>query len=190
LCLVLEPGEEGIAAWAIYNARLFESATIERLLAQFEVLLAGAAAAPERTLDELPLASPEERAEILSWGTAASVPPEPSVHRAFERQARATPDAVALVAGDEGDEQMSYEELDGQANRLANFLCRLGVGPEARVALCVERSPAMIVGLLAILKAGGAYVPLGPAYPRERLDYLLADTTASVLVTEQRLLAS
>ncbi|HEV2852269.1 MAG TPA: amino acid adenylation domain-containing protein [Thermoanaerobaculia bacterium] len=190
LCLVLEPGEQGIDAWVVYNGRLFENATIERLLAQFEILLAGAAAAPERSLDELPLASAQERAEVLAWGTAAPVPAEPLVHRAFERQARANPGAMALVAGEDGEQQMSYGELDRQANRLAHHLRSLGVGPEVRVALCLERSPWMIVGLFAILKAGGAYVPLDPAYPRERLDYLLTDTAAPVLVTEQRLLAA
>ncbi len=190
LGLVIEPGEEGIGAWMTYNARLFEPATIDRMLAQFEALLAGAIAAPEQALDELPLASAEERAEILAWGTAEPVPPEPPVHLAFERQARATPDALALIAGEEGEERMSYGELDDRANRLAHHLRSLGVGPEVRVALCLERSPGMIVGLLAILKAGGAYVPLDPAYPRERLDYLLADTAAPVLVTELRLLAA
>jgi amino acid adenylation domain-containing protein len=189
LCLVLEPGETGIDVWAIYNERFFESATIERLLARFETLLAGAAAAPELSLDALPLASPAERAEVLAWGMAPPAPPEPPVHRAFERQASVTPDAVALVAGEDGEIVVTYGELDSRANRLAHYLRRLGVGPETRVAICLERSPDLIVGLFAILKAGGAYVPLDPAYPRERLDYLLADTDAPVLVTETRLLA-
>jgi amino acid adenylation domain-containing protein len=189
LCLVMEPGEPGkagIDAWVSYNTQLFEAATIERLLAQLETLLAAAAAAPERSLDDLPLASPEERAEVLAWGTAPPAPAGLPVHRAFERQAAATPGAIALVAG---EEEMTYAELDARANRLAHHLRALGVGPEVLVALCLERSDGMIVGLLAILKAGGAYVPLDPGYPRERLDYLLADTAAPVLVTEQRLLA-
>ncbi|HEY0557963.1 MAG TPA: amino acid adenylation domain-containing protein, partial [Thermoanaerobaculia bacterium] len=193
LTLVLEPGEAGIDAFMIYNERLFEASTIERLLAQLEVLLAGVAAAPERSLDDLPLASAAERAEMLAWGTAAGVPPEPLAHRAFARQAQATPDALALMAGEmvgeEAERQLTYGELDAQANRLAHFLRSLGVGPEVRVALCLERSPELIVGLFAVLKAGGAYVPIDPGYPRERLDYLLTDTTAPVLVTEQRLLA-
>jgi amino acid adenylation domain-containing protein len=190
LGLVLEPGPDGIDAWVTYNARLFEAATIERLLAQLEVLLAGAAAAPDRTLDDLPLSSPSEQAEILAWGAAAAVPAALPVHLAFARQARATPGAVALVAGEEAEVTMTYGELEGEANRLARHLRDLGVGPEVRVGLCVERSPAMIVGLLAILKAGGAYVPLDPALPRERLAYLLADTAAPILVTEQRNLAA
>jgi amino acid adenylation domain-containing protein len=189
LSLVLEPGEAGIDVWAIYNERLFDGATIDRLLAQYEVLLAGAAAAPERALDALPLVSPEELAEVLAWGTAPSVPPQPPVHRAFERQARETPEAVAILAGEEGEEQVTYGELDSRANRLAHHLRGLGVGPEVRVALCLERSPDLVASLFAVLKAGGAYIPLDPAYPRERLDYLLADTGAPVLVSERGLLA-
>ncbi len=187
--LVLEPGEAGIDAWMIYNSRLFEEATVDRLLAQYEELLAAAAAAPESALDELPLASAAERAEVLAWGAAEEVAPQPPVHRAFERQARATPDAIALVAGEEGEVEVTYGELDAQANRLAHHLRALNVGPEVRVALCLERSPALIASLFAVLKAGGAYVPLDPAYPRERLDYLLTDTGAPVLITERRLLA-
>jgi amino acid adenylation domain-containing protein len=193
LCLVLEPGDEGIAAFMIYNARLFEEATIQRLLGQLEVLLGGVAAAPERTLDELPLAAPAAVAQVLSWATEKSVTPELPVHLAFARQARATPDAVALVAGDigeHGEQEITYEELDRRANRLAHHLRQQGVRPEMPVALSLERSPSMIVALFAILKAGGAYVPMDPALPRERLDFLVADSGVPVLVTEQRLLGA
>jgi len=190
LCLVMEPKEDGIAAWVSYNTQLFEGATIERLLARLETLLAAAAEAPERSLDELPIASAEERAEVLAWGAAVAVPAEPQVHLAFERQAAANPSAVALISGEEGTGELTYGDLGAQADRLAHHLRALGVGPEVLVALCLERSPALIVSLLAILKAGGAYVPLDPGYPRERLDYLLADTGAPVLLTEQRLLAA
>jgi amino acid adenylation domain-containing protein len=193
LSLVLEPGEAGIDALVIYNSCLFEKGTIERLVEQLEALLAGAVAAPEAGLDELPLASAAERAEVLAWGRAPAVPFQPPVHHAFERQARETPDAIAIIAGEiageEGEVAMTYAELDARADRLARHLRGLGVGPEARVALCLERSPALIASLFAVLKAGGAYVPLDPAYPRERLDYLLDDTGARVLVTERRLLA-
>ena len=189
LCLVCEPGEEGIAVSASYNSGLFDPATIDRLLAQLETLLAGAVAAPDAILDDLPLAAPGERTAVLAWGTAVSAPAELPVHRAFERQARSTPNAIALEAGEVGAVRMTYAELDREADRLAHHLRSLGVGPEVPVALCLPRSAGMISSLLAILKAGGAYVPLDPAYPRERLDYLLADTGAPVLVTEQRLLA-
>src|SRR5918911_3379381 len=100
------------------------------------------------------------------------------------RQAAMAPEAVALVAGDQA---LCYAELNRRANQLAHYLHTLGVGPNRRVALCVERSPDMVVGLLGILKAGGAYVPLDPAYPTERLVFLLADAQAPVLVTRQHL---
>jgi amino acid adenylation domain-containing protein len=188
LCLVMEPGERGIEATAIYNARLFESATIERLLAQLETLLAGIARQPEAALDDLPLASPEEREEVLAWAASQVDAIGLPVHLAFAEQAERTPDAVALVAGEEGAEQLSYGELLRRIHRLAHYLRSLGVGPETPVGLCLERSLEMVVGLLAILETGGAYVPLDPAYPRERLDHILADTALPVLVTERHLL--
>ncbi|HBL25588.1 MAG TPA: non-ribosomal peptide synthetase, partial [Acidobacteria bacterium] len=190
LCLVLEPGEEGIDALVIYNARLFEAATIERQLAQLEVLLTAVAAAPGRTLDELPLAGAAEVAQVLAWATEKPVAPELPVHLAFARQARATPGAVALVAGDDGEVEITYAELAQQVHRLAHHLRGLGVRPEMPVALSLERSPAMITALFAILQAGGAYVPMDPGLPRERLDFLLADSGAPVLLTERRLLGA
>ncbi|HZF07644.1 MAG TPA: condensation domain-containing protein, partial [Thermoanaerobaculia bacterium] len=199
LSLVLEPGKEGIAAWASYNSRLFDGPTIDRLLAQLETLLTAAVAAPESPLDELPLGAPEERAEVLAWATTgamgamgamAAVPAGLPVHLAIARQAAATPDVVAVVAGEEAVEQLSYGELDRRADRLAHHLRTLGVGPEVPVGLAIERSPEMVVGLLGILKAGGAYVPLDSSYPQERLDYLLGDTGAPVLVTNERRLAA
>ena len=195
LCLVMEPGEEGIAAWVAYNSQLFAAATIERLLARLEVLLAGAVAAPQMRLDELPLASEAERSEVLAWGrgTAAQAAEPLLVHQAFARQAAATPEAVALVVADTlagTHEKLTYAELDRRANRLAHHLRGLGVGPEVLVAVCLERSAEMIVALLAVLKAGGAYVPIDPGYPRERLDYLLTDTAAPVLITAERRLAA
>jgi amino acid adenylation domain-containing protein len=106
------------------------------------------------------------------------------VHRRIETQAERTPDAIALTCAGESH---TYSELNAQANRLARRLRALGVGPEVLVGLCVGRSAAMVVGLLAVLKAGGAYVPLDPAYPAERLAFMLEDAHASVILTEQRL---
>ncbi|WP_414590219.1 AMP-binding protein, partial [Scytonema sp. PCC 10023] len=107
------------------------------------------------------------------------------VHQLFEAQVEQTPDAVAVVFE---DTQLTYKQLNQQANQLAQYLQKLGVGPETRVGICVERSVEMVVGLLGILKAGAAYVPIDPAYPLERLAYMLNDAQVSVLLTQQHLL--
>ncbi len=114
--------------------------------------------------------------------SAATHPP---VHRAFEAQARRTPGAAAVEAG---GVPLSYAALDAGADALAARLAGLGVGPETRVGVCMERSAEMVVALLAVLKAGGAYVPLDPAYPAERLAYMLADSAVPVLLTQERLI--
>ena len=113
----------------------------------------------------------------------AEYPREKLVHELFEEQAERMPDAVAVVFEDAA---LSYGELNRRANRLAHYLRELGVGPDARVAICVERGLEMMVGLLGVLKAGGAYAPLDPAYPRERLRYMLEDSAPVVLLTQGR----
>jgi non-ribosomal peptide synthetase component F len=105
------------------------------------------------------------------------------IHELFEAQVAETPDTVAVVLE---DQQLSYQELNQRANQLANYLRKLGVGPEVLVGICVERSVSMVVGLLAILKAGGAYVPLDPAYPKDRLALMLSDVQVPVLLTQQQ----
>ena len=123
---------------------------------------------------------------LVDWNmTQQLYPKEQSISRLFEAQVERTPSAVALIF--EG-RKLTYSELNEQANALAHYLRRLGVGPEVRVALCVERSPEMVVGLLGILKAGGAYVPLDPSYPQNRLTFMLEDADTAVLVTQQPLL--
>lgn len=118
---------------------------------------------------------------------AVSADVDNCIHEFFEAQVELTPDAVAVVFG---AQQISYRELNSRANQLANYLRVNGVGPESLVAICVERSTEMLIGLLGILKAGGAYVPLDPAYPQERLAFMLADANVSVLLTQQTLLRS
>ncbi|HSF39927.1 MAG TPA: amino acid adenylation domain-containing protein [Thermoanaerobaculia bacterium] len=188
LTLTERPGE-GLLASITYNALLFDEATIDRLLARYGRLLEGVAADPSRRLWDYELMTPEERRELLAWSGAGAPALEdvPPVHHLFEAQAQLDPNAVAVI-GAEG--RLTYGELDGRANRLARHLQALGVGPERVVGLCVERSPEMIVALLAVLKAGGAYVPLDPAYPAERLAYVLEDAGAAVLVTTEKLLAA
>src|SRR4029077_6105514 len=126
---------------------------------------------PVRELDVLPAA---ERTLLLStWNeTEAPYPRDQCIHELFEVQVARSPDAIALV---QDDIELSYAELNQRANQLAHLLIEKGVGPDDRVALCTERHPHMVVGLLAILKAGGAYVPLDPSYPQARLEELLSD---------------
>jgi amino acid adenylation domain-containing protein len=182
----------GLTTTLEYNADLFDEATMARLLAHWETLLAGAVAAPCTRLSELPLlAAAERRALLAGWNDpVAEFPAGPSLHQLFAAQAARRPGAVAAV---HEVEEITYARLDERANRLAHRLRALGVGPEVRVGLCVERSLDMLVGVLGILKAGGAYVPLDPAYPPERLAWILEDAlrgcASPVLVTEERLVA-
>ena len=163
-----------------YNADLFEHETAGRMLGHLRTLLAGAVADPDRPLSLLPLLDPAERRQVLLWGFAAEPSTEPGLlHRRFEEQAALTPEAEALVAG---EERLTYAELNRRANRLARRLRRMGVGPEVRVGVSLERSAGLVVSLLAALKAGGAYVPLDPAYPRERLDLMREDSGAKVVI--------
>ncbi|MBZ9522814.1 non-ribosomal peptide synthetase, partial [Bacillus safensis] len=141
---------------------------------------------PEEPLSNLSLLSKEEQDEIvIEWNqTDADYPKDKVIQDLFDAQVQENPDAIAVVYE---DEEWSYKEVQEQANQLAHYLQKRGVGPESLVGLCVERSPKMIVGLLGILKAGGAYVPLDPAYPEKRLQYILEDAGIQILVTESHL---
>jgi amino acid adenylation domain-containing protein len=186
LLLTINERADGLRVAAVYNADLFKLGTIERLLGHFRTLLKAAVAEPDLRLSELPMLTEAERAEILvEWNrTGVDYPRDRCVHHLFEEQATARPGATALAHAS-GD--VTYGELEARANQMAHGLRALGVGPGVLVGLCADRSPAMVVGLLAILKAGGTYVPLDPAYPRERLAFVLADTGAQVLLTQQHL---
>ncbi|HYO57772.1 condensation domain-containing protein, partial [Archangium sp.] len=188
ITLALESTEKGTVAgvWE-YNTDLFDASTIARLAGHYERLLQAIAAHPEQRITELPLMTEGERRRVLvEWNdTRAEYPREKCVHELFEEQVERTPEAVALEY--EGT-QLTYRELNRRANLLARRLMRLGVGPEVRVGLCLERSVEMVVALLGTLKAGGAYVPLEPSLPRERLAYMMGDARAPVLLTQERLL--
>ena len=163
-----------------YSTDLFDRETITRLLDHYETLLAGIVANPEERITTLPLLSRAEREQILvKWNsTETDSPRDCCIHQLFEAQVKLTPDATALVFG---NQRLTYRELNQRANRVAHHLRALGVGPEVLVGICAERSPDMIVGLLGIIKAGGAYVPLDPAYPKERLAFMLKDAGAPVV---------
>jgi amino acid adenylation domain-containing protein len=175
----------GLAGVFEYASDLFDAATIERMARHFGVLLDGASRDPDARLSTLPLATDDERRALEAWsaGPRLDVPAEP-LHRTFERQAARTPDAAAL-AWDGGT--MTYGELERRANQVAHRLRRLGVGPEVRVGVCMERGPELVAALLGTLKAGGAYVPLDPEYPAERLAWMTADAGAPVILTQPHL---
>ncbi len=184
LTLTVEERPDGLAGGFEYSADLFDAATVERMAGHFRTLLEGAAANPDAPLSRLPLLTEAERCLLVSWNDTACDYPDRRIHQLFEDQAAKAPEAVAVAAE---DGQLTYAELNARANRLAHHLRRLGVGPDARVGLCTERSLDMVVGLLGILKAGGAYVPLDPAYPEDRLTLMLEDAGVSVLLTQGHL---
>ncbi|HKN82957.1 MAG TPA: amino acid adenylation domain-containing protein, partial [Pyrinomonadaceae bacterium] len=186
--MMAEAGEELYASFE-YNTDLFDAVIIEQMAQSFQILLEAVVANPSERISRLPLVG------LRGLGTALAKTPTRrrtpgrrlnSIHHAFEQQAAATPEATAVVFG---DQHVSYRELNKRANKLARYLRQLGVGPESLVGICLERSAEMLVGLLAILKAGGAYVPLDTSYPQERAAFLLDDAGVEVLVTQAGLLA-
>ena len=185
LSLVALP-EERLRLRFDYRPDLFDRESVEALAGRLVRLLEAAVATPERAIGNLDILSAAERHTILrEWNDTAHPVASATLPELFAAQVAKTPDAVALVFE---EESLSYGKLDACANQLAHHLRSLGVGPEVVVGLCVERSPAMLVGLLGILKAGGAYLPLDPSYPPERLAFMLADAAVPVLITRTALL--
>jgi amino acid adenylation domain-containing protein len=180
LLLALTEDEQGIRGDLSYARDLYEASTAERLLEHLKAALETMVTDPERRLGEFPLLRPWERRQmLLEWNRTNAEYPEECLHELFEKQAARTPRAAAVQ---HQGRQVSYAELNRRANQLARYLRELGIGPEVRVGVCVERSVEMIVALLATLKSGGAYVPLDPGYPPERLHYMLEDAQVAVLL--------
>ncbi|RWK55838.1 condensation domain-containing protein, partial [Mesorhizobium sp.] len=183
--LELSLGECGevIAGTFGYASALFDEATIERQRGYLLALLRAMVADAGQPVGRIELLPAAERAYLLEElnRTAAAYPSERCIHELFEQQVQKAPEAVALVFE---DERLSYGELNARANRLAHHLIGLGVRPDQPVAICLERSPAMVVGLLAILKAGGAYLPLDPAYPCARLRQVVDDAAPRLLLCD------
>ena len=184
LTVLVVPGNE-LQGHIAYDGSRFSAAAVARMARHMETVLAGLAGDTGRAVGDVPLLDAAERRQLLVEWNATETPvsgPE-SIGALWEAQVARTPSAVALVCG---EAHVSYSELDRRANRLAHYLRELGVGPEVLVGLCVERSVEMVVGLLGILKAGGAYVPLDPEHPPARLAFVLAETHAAVVLTQQR----
>ena len=186
LSLMIGEDHGALEGFFEYSGDLFERATIERMIGHFESLLGSMVTSPDSFLGNVDwLPESERRRLLVEWNdTAVDYPGDRCIHQLFEEQAVRTPDAVAVVLE---SQWLTYAELNARANQLAHHLVALGVGPEVLVGLCLERSPELIVGIIAILKAGGAYVPLDPACPGERLAFMLQDTRPKVLLTRKKL---
>ena len=172
-----------------YANDLFDAATVERMARHWTRLLQGMVADSRALVAELPLLEADEYQRLIhDWNLVdASFDQELCIHQMIARQVEVMPDALAVTFA---NTQLSYSELDGRANRLAHKLIELGVGPEVRVGVAMPRSEHLLIALLAVLKAGGAYVPLDPDYPAERVAYMLDDSRARVLLTEQAVAAT
>ena len=178
----------GIGLRLVYNPDLFDSWRMEQMLSHYQTLLETIVANPDQRISELSILTEAERHRILvGWNDTAAVYPEGQcIHTLLETMAEHAPEAVAVVFE---NEQLRYLELNCRANQLARYLRKQGVGPEKVVAVCIERSLEMVIGLLAILKSGGAYVALEPDFPAARLLFMLEDTQPGLLLTQERFLA-
>ena len=187
--LALDTEEQGehLHASLTYACDVYDSATMQRLAGHWLNLLRAVVAEPHQRIAELPLLTPIEHQALLQhWNPHVEVQPARlTLHQLFEVQAASQPHAVALRCG---TDQLTYGQLNAQANRLAHKLREMNVGPEVRVGIATERGLALVVAVLAVLKAGGAYVPLDPHYPAERLNYLIEDSAIRLLLTQQHLL--
>jgi arthrofactin-type cyclic lipopeptide synthetase C len=183
LSLTLGQSEGRIGGSLVYATALFDHATVERYLGYFEAVLQAMVANDQQAPEHISLLDPQAREQVLHGfnPAPADFPRGQTLHGRFEAQARLTPHALAVQAG---DQRLSYRELNERANQLAHHLREQGVGVDSRVAICVERGPGMVIGLLAILKAGGAYVPLDPNHPAQRLAWLLEDCAPVAVLVE------
>ncbi|HEY8780359.1 MAG TPA: amino acid adenylation domain-containing protein [Mucilaginibacter sp.] len=181
LALDVEETTQGLNGMWKYNSELFQANTINRLAKHFEVLLEDVISNPLQTISQLHVLTDKEHRQLtLEWNSSKiNYPADRCIHELFEEQARKTPEAVALIFE---NKKLTYKELNDHSNQLAHYLKSKGVKQETLVPICVGRSLEMIIGTLGILKAGGAYVPIDPGYPQERIAFLLADTSASLVV--------
>ncbi|MET0399298.1 MAG: amino acid adenylation domain-containing protein, partial [Longimicrobiaceae bacterium] len=184
LALSLADTAAGLVGSLEHDAHLFDAGTAARMAAHFATLLEGAAAEPARRLSELSLLDDAERRRLAAWNDTARATPPGAVHERVAEHARSRPGAPAIYFG---GATTTFAELDARAARVAARLRALGVGPESRVGVAAERGPGLVAAVLGVLRAGAAYVPLDPAYPPDRLAFMLADAAVPVVVAEERL---
>ncbi len=185
VAMLVEKEDGSVVGSCRYSTDLFDSATIERMMGHYGRLLESVVEDVECPIYEMAMLGEDERRQLLEeWNETGVSYPEASVHELFEGQVERTPEGIAVEC--EG-ERYTYRELNERANQVAHQLRRLGVGPEVRVGLCVERGMELVVGMLGVLKAGGAYVPLDPDYPPKRLAFMAEDSEVEVLLTQRRL---
>lgn len=185
LTLMMAEAEGTLLASLNYNLALFDEATVERMLAHLETLLAGIAADPAKRIADYPLVSPKERAQVYAWNrsTRRDFPVDMVLPKLIARGAAMNPEKAAVICS---GRSMSYVELEMRSNRLAAHLQSLGVGPDRPVGVCMRRSLELPTALLGILKAGGAYVPLDPSCPRARIDFMVADSGLDVVLADEQ----
>ncbi|MBF0120231.1 MAG: amino acid adenylation domain-containing protein [Desulfobacterales bacterium] len=172
------------AAWK-YNNNLFEDETIRRMNGHFQTILKSIISYPKKKISEINILTQEEKQKIYEWNdTKADYPKDKTIVDLFEEQVQKTPDAIAVIFE---ESELTYKKLNEKSNQLAHYLINNGVCADVLVGICVERSLEMIISLLGILKAGGAYVPIDPTYPKERIDFMISDSNASIVLTKNKI---
>lgn len=175
---------EGILAVVEYRLDRFSAAAIDRMLGHFQVLLDAIVTDPSQRISELPILTASERQQLVNWSRGESdrkQPPFQLLHHQFEAQVERTPDTIAVI---DEDQQLTYAELNARANQLAHYLQSLGIRPDTRVGISLDRSPDLMMGLLGILKSGAAYLPIDPQLPSDRVNFMLRDAQVKLLITE------
>ena len=177
---------EGLGGYIAYATDLFKSSTISRFINHFKNLLEGISDNPGQRISEIPMLSEEETYTLLVEfsNTSVEYPKEKCIHELFKEQVQRSPDAVAIVYE---DNRLSYHELDEKSDYLAGYLQKIGITPDINVGICMKQSLEMVIAILGVLKSGGTYIPMDPAYPEERLNYMINDSQVTILLTQKEL---
>ena len=186
ITLDLTETAEGLVGMIEYNTDLFDRDRIERMIGHFQVLVQFIISNPVASISDIEILTPKEKQQLLvDWNnTDVDYPNEKCIHQLFEEQVEKTPDTIAVVFD---GESLTYKQLNEKANKLAHYIQKKGVKAETLVGICVDRSLDMIIGLLGILKAGGGYVPIDPAFPQERISYMLEDANCEIVLCQKHL---